>query len=216
MVTVNAITFEGNPKKSFDVFSQQVVKKTRRGQNTPLETFTKELSSFEDCFEGNKDVLNKKSKQLAETLVSLNKDNMAGAVYGFLIKVNSGNVKLVDEFATNALKIAKRLNDPVAVSARANDLRQVYKVFPPKSEKFVSVLYDEKHALNKIINNYDGLSKRNKGLKPKEEYQVLLADVKYDIGMRHHDKNLAKQELAEAKQMYTELGLSEKAERIKN
>lgn len=215
-ITVDSISFGAKPtNKSFDVFSQQVVKRVRRGQDVKINEFTKELTSFEDCFEANKDVLNKKSRQLAETLVASNKDGLASVVYGFLIKNNSGNIKAVEEFATSALKIAKRMNNPVQIMARANDLREVYKIFPPKNEKFISVLYDEKHALNKIINNYDGLTKQNKGLKTKEEYQILLADVKYDIGIRHTDKNLAQQELAEAKKMYQELGLNDKAERIK-
>ena len=215
-LTVNQISFGAKPtNKSFDVFSQQVIKRVRRGQDVKINDFTKELTSFEDCFEANKNVLNKKSKQLAETLVASNKDNMASIVYSFLIKNNEGNIKLVEEFATSGLKIAKRMNNPVQIMARANDLREVYKIFPPKNEKFINVLYDEKHALNKIINNYDGLAKQNKGLKTKEEYQILLADVKYDIGLRHTDKNLAQQELIEAKKMYETLGLPDKAKLIK-
>ena len=214
-LTVNQISFGAKPtNKSFDVFSQQVIKRIRRGQDVKVNEFTKELTSFEDCFEANKVVLNKKSKQLAETLVASNKDGLASVVYGFLIKNNSGNIKAVEEFATSALKIAKRMNNPVQIMVRANDLREVYKIFPPKNERFISVLYDEKHALNKIINNYDSLAKQNKGLKTKEEYQILLADVKYDIGMRHADKNLAQQELVEAKKMYEELGQVDKANKI--
>lgn len=209
------ITFMANPNKTFDVFSQRVLKNIKRGQRLNLQDFTKELTSFEDCFEANKNILNKKSKNLAETLVSLNKDSMASIVYNFLIKVNNGNIKLIEEFATNALKIAKRLNDPVGIMARANDLREVYKVFPPKNDKFMSILYDEKHALNKIINNFDNLQKQNKNLKPKESYQALLADVKFDIGTRHNDKNIAKQELSEAKTIYIKLGLDEKASKCK-
>ena len=214
-LTVNQISFGAKPtNKSFDVFSQQVIKRVRRGQDVKVNDFTKELTSFEDCFEANKVVLNKKSKQLAQTLVASNKDSLAGVVYEFLIKNNEGNIRLVEEFATSALKIAKRMNNPVQIMTRANDLREVYKIFPPKNERFISVLYDEKHALNKIINNYDSLTKQNKGLKTKKEYQILLADVKYDIGMRHTDKNLAQQELVEAKKMYEELGQVDKANKI--
>lgn len=209
------ITFMANPNKTFDVFSQRVLKNIKRGQKLNLQDFTKELTTFEDCFEANENILNKKSKNLAETLVSLNKDSMASIVYNFLIKVNNGNIKLIEEFATNALKIAKRLNDPVGIMARANDLREVYKVFPPKNDKFMSILYDEKHALNKIINNFDNLQKQNKNLKPKESYQALLADVKFDIGTRHNDKNIAKQELSEAKTIYIKLDLDEKASKCK-
>lgn len=213
-LNTNPVSFKADVNKSFDVFSQRVIKGVKRGQKIDLQTFSKDLTKFEDSFETDKNILNKKSKNLAETLVSLNKDNMASIVYGFLIRVNNGNIKLAEEFATNALKIAKRLNDPVNIAARANDLKEVYRVFPPKNEKFISILYDEKHALNKIINNYDNIQKQNKNLKAKEDYQLLLADVKFEIGKRHSDKNLARQELIEAKTIYENLGMTEKTERL--
>lgn len=213
-LNTNPVSFKADVSKSFDVFSQRVIKGVKRGQKIDLQTFSKDLTKFEDSFETDKNILNKKSKNLAETLVSLNKDNMASIVYGFLIRVNNGNIKLAEEFATNALKIAKRLNDPVNIAARANDLKEVYRVFPPKNEKFISILYDEKHALNKIINNYDNIQKQNKNLKAKEDYQLLLADVKFEIGKRHSDKNLARQEFIEAKTIYENLGMTEKTERL--
>lgn len=212
-VIMNSVSFGSNPKK-FDVFSQRIIKGVQRGQQVKLQDFTKELDSFDDCFEANKEILNKKSRALAEMLVSSNKDNLAGAVYGFLIKHNEGNVKLVESFSTNALKIAKRLNDPVQIVARADDLRGVYKVFPPENEKFIGVLYDEKRALNKIVTNYDVVKKANKNIASKEDYQLLLADVKVDIGTRHKDVKLAKQELVEARDIYAQHGLIEKVDRL--
>ena len=213
-MTKSTVSFCANPNKSFDIFSQQVLKNIKKGEKSNLKEFTNRLTSFTDTFETNKDIMNKKSKKFAETLVGLNKDNLASIVYSFLIKVNRGNVDIIEEFATNALKIAKRLKDSVHIMARSNDLREAYKIIPPKNEKFMSVLYDEKHALKDIINNYDKLQKQSKNLKPKENYQALLAEVKCDIAKCHKDQNLAKQEFAEAKELYEMLGLQEKANSI--
>ena len=214
MTTISPINFKANPEKSFEVFSQQVLKSAKRGQKTNLKDFTKRLTSFTDTFESNKDVMNKKTKKFAETLVSLNNDSLASVVYSFLIKLNHGNLAVVEEFATNALKIAKRLKDPVHVMARANDLREVYKIVPPKGDKFINVLYDEKQALKDIIKNFDSIQAKSKKLKPKENYKTLLAEVQFDIGLRHKDKNVAQKELLEAKGLYLELGLEDKAAAI--
>ena len=212
-VIMNPISFGSSPKK-VDIFTQRVVKEVKRGQKIKMQDFTKELNSFDDCFEANKDIFNKKFRVLAETLVTSNKDNFAGVVYDFLIKHNESNVKLVQDFATCGLKIAKRLNDPVQIATRANDLRDVYKIFPPENEKFISVLYDEKRALHKIVTDYDSIKKVNKNIVSKEEYQLLLADVKVDIGMRHKDAKLAKQELIEARDIYAQQGLVKKVDRL--
>lgn len=215
MSTITPVNFTANPNKSFDTFSQQVLKGAKKGQKSNLKEFTHNLTSFTDSFEANKDVMNKKSKKFAEALVGLNKDNMASVVYSFLIKLNRGNLNMIEEFATNALKIAKRLKDPVHIMARANDLREVYKITPPKDNRFITILFEEKRALKDIVKNYDNIKSSNKSLKSKDNYKTLLADVQYDIGIRHQDKNIANQELSEAKALYEELGLTDKAELIK-
>ena len=215
MSSISPVNFTANTNKSFEVFSQQVLKSSQRGQKINLKEFTHNLTSYADSFTTNKDVMNKKSKKFAEALVGLNKDNMASVVYSFLIKLNHGNLSAIEEFATNALKIAKRLKDPVHIMARANDLREVYKITPPKDDRFITILYEEKRALKDIVKNYDNIKVNNKNLKSKDNYRALLAEVQYDIGIRHQDKNISKQELAEAKALWEELGLVEKADLIK-
>ena len=214
MTTINSISFTGKPIKSFEAFSEQFIKKIKRGQNSSSSEFTKSLSSFSDCFETNRDAMNKKSKKFAEALVGLKKDNLAGIVYSFLIKINHGNSRLVEDFATNALKIAIRTKDSFHIMARANDLREIYQVVPPETERFIKILYDEKHALNDIIKNYDKFQNEYKNLKPKENYQILLADVNFDIGKRHKDKNISKEAFLDAKSIYESFGLDEKAKRV--
>ena len=202
--------------KSLNIFTEKTIKAVRKKAEIKPAEFSEELTVLGINFEkkDKKGVLNNACKMLAEKVVSLGDNNLAGIIYSFLIKFNEGNAKLVEDFATNALAIAKRQHDPVHIMARANDLREAYKIIPPKNEKFMSVLYDEKHALNDIINNYDKLQKQSKNLKPKENYQALLAEVKCDIAKRHKDQNIVKQEFAEAKELYETLGLQEKANSI--
>ena len=217
-VKFNPNKIASNPEKSFDIFSQKILKSAQRGQKVDLSGFSNELYQLGDSFEAinKKELMNKRSKQLAENLVRQNLDSMAGAIYSFLIKFNKGNFSLVEEFATSALAIAKRLNDPMHVMARCNDLREIYKILPPKDDKFMKVLYEEKRALGKIVNDYDGVKKRyntvNREMKPRDNYRILLADVKFEIGKRQigKDDKLALQELSEAKAMYEELGISDK------
>ena len=158
--------------------------------------------------------MNKKAKKLAETLVAKNDNNMAGIIYSFLIKFNQGNTKLVEEFATSALAIAKRLNDPMHVMARCNDLKEIYKIFPPKDDKLLKVLYEEKRALNKIITDYDNVKTKyntiNRQMKPVSNYRILLADIKFEIGkqLTNKDEKLAIQEIAEARAIYEEYKLT--------
>ena len=41
-----------------------------------------------------------------------------------MIRLNPKHTTVVEQVATNALAIAKRLNDPVHIMARANDLKK--------------------------------------------------------------------------------------------
>ena len=58
MTSITPVNFTGNPNKSFEVFSQQVLKGAKKGQNTNLKDFTHNLTSFTDSFEANKDGVN--------------------------------------------------------------------------------------------------------------------------------------------------------------
>lgn len=71
--------------------------------------------------------LNRLSSRFAEFLVSVGEQSLAGITYSFLIKLNKGNIKFVEEIAIKALAIAKRQHDPVHIMARANDLKKYTK-----------------------------------------------------------------------------------------
>ena len=215
-VNFNPNKISANPEKSFYIFTQKIMKLNQQGKNIDLSRFSKELYQLGDSFEAKnqKELMNKKAKKLAETLVAKNDNNMAGIIYSFLIKFNQENTKLVEEFATSALAIAKRLNDPMHVMARCNDLKEIYKTFPPKEDKLLKVLYEEKRALNKIITDYDNVKTKyntiNRQMKPVSNYRILLADIKFEIGkqLTNKDEKLAMQEIAEARAIYEEYKLT--------
>lgn len=210
--------------KSLSSFSERTVKALKRRSEIKPADFSEELNVLGINFEkqNQKSVLNKAGKKLAETIVSLGDNNLAGIVYSFLIKFNEGNSKLVEEFATNALAIAKRQHDPVHIMARANDLKEIYKVTAPASDKYLNVLYTEKRALNDIVSNYDNVQNRHntvaRKMKPREVYEVKLASVKYDIGkfLVEKDPNLARKELSESMQIIEKHGVGPVYEKAKN
>ena len=210
--------------KSLSSFSDRTVKALKRNFKINTSDFSEELTVLGINFEkqNQKPVLNKAAKKLAETIVSLGDNNLAGIVYSFLIKFNEGNAKLVEELATNALAIAKRQHDPVHIMARANDLKEIYNVVSPKSDKLLDVLYTEKRALKDIVTNYDNVQKRHntitKKMKPVGVYEVKLASVKYDIGKLLVDKdpNLAKSELQESMAIYEKYGVGPVYENAKS
>lgn len=221
-VNFNPNKISSNPEKSFDIFTQKIMKFNQQGKKVDLSGFSNELYQLGDSFEAKnqKELMNKKARKLAETLVAKNDNNMAGIIYSFLIKFNQDNPRLVEEFATSALAIAKRLNDPIHVMARCYDLKEIYKIFPPKDDKLVKVLFEEKRALNKIVSDYNSVKSRYKTvqreMKPIENYKILLADTKFEIAKEliNSDTKLAQQELAEAKVLYEELGLIDRISKI--
>ena len=209
------------PQKRLDNFSAMVVDRIKKNKGVNTEIFADGLHSIGEKFSTpeQKTLLTKGAKRLAENLVNLDNGNLAGIVYSFLIKVNKGNNKVIEELATNALAIAKRIDDPIHVMARANDLKEVYKYTEPRSPKRVKILYEEKRALVRIVNDYDKLSQRTssrRGMKPREGYMAKLAAVKMEIGQAlfERDNKLARQELQESLEMYKILGEGKNSEKI--
>lgn len=212
-------------KQKFETFSQNVILRTKEKRVVNPLTFSNQLREIGDYFVSNQqeENLNRYSKNLAETLVSQKSLELAGRVYSFLIKFNKGNKKYIEEFATNALIIAKRLHDPVHIMARANDLKEIYKYTQLGSDKHMRVLFDEKKALNTIIKDYEGAKKRYVSLytemKPVERYEEKLAAVKIEIAealIKRNEIGAAKIELREALQMYEKIGEGPNSEKARN
>ena len=129
-IKFNPKTVKQNPILSYDSYVQKVIKALKRDAVVDKSSFFAELKTLGDSFEhlDAKEQMNKKSKWFAETLVALKSNDLAGIIYSYLVKLNYSNVKIREDFATRALAIAKRTNDPVHIMARANDLKEVYKI----------------------------------------------------------------------------------------
>lgn len=214
------ITVKQNPKELFDIFSQRVTRNIRQGKTTDPKAFSSELYKIGDMFEKQRKIpqMNNDAKRLAETLVSLNENNLSGIVYSFLIKFNQDNSKLIEQLAVKALAIAKRLKDPVHIVARILDIIKSCDRTQPQS--FLKLLYEEKRALASIIKNYDNASKKynsvSRQIKPKENYESMLVNVKIRIARTLKDKEpkIALIELKEALDMAVKLKNNEKIEII--
>lgn len=218
----NPKVLERKPVESYDICAQKVIKAVQKNTVVDKPSFSRVLYLLGDSFEstGNRTQMNNKSKWFAEKLVSLKSNDLAGIVYSLLIKLNYDSPKLREEFATRALANAVRIKDPIHIMARANDLKEVYKITAHGSDKHLKVLYQEKRALNDIINNYDKLQKSHttisRDLKPLEGYQLKLAAIKVEIAelLLKKDPTLAKKELLESQEMYTILGGGKNFEKI--
>ena len=198
-----------NSKNAFDIFEKKVTKIISNKGDVDYNSFSGKLNYFLSKYT-NTDEVNKMNKNLvkfAEKLINLGKDSLAEIIYSFLIKANSNNPELVERFAINGLAIAKRFNDPVHIMARCENLRRIYSVTEPGSEKLLKVLYEEKRALNYISKNYQGAQNRFKTLKsemkPPENYQIMLGAIKIQIAkiIKNSKPNEAINELKEAKEL---------------
>ncbi len=195
------------PQKTFDNFSQKITGRIK--YNLPIENneFNGELLDIGRVFEEQniRPELNKKAQKLAETLVNMGKQNLAGIVYSFLIKINQGNTALIETFAQNGLKIARRLNDDIHIMSRTDDLREVYKRTQFGSDKHLKVLYETKRMLKNIIKNHDTADKKyntiSRKIKPREAYEYKLSSILIEIAgaLQRKDPKLALEELTAAK-----------------
>lgn len=210
-----------NPIQAYDSYAQNVIKAIKRNAVIDKPSFSAELKELGACLvnQNSIDLMNKKSSNFAETLVSHKANELAGIIYSFLIKLNYDNFGLREKFATNALAIAKRQKDSIHIMARANDLKELYKITARGSVKHIKILYDEKRALNDIITNYDRIKaeRRTAGdLVPIDGYKTKLAAIKVEIGelLLRTNPTLAKKELMEAKEMYATYGEGKNTQKI--
>lgn len=212
-----------DPNKAFDIFESKVTKIVTKKDKVDPSSFFAELNSiFNKFIENNKlDKINKSSVKLAEKLVGLGDGRLAAIIYSLLIKANSNNVQLVEHFATSALAIAKRINDPVHIMARCEDLRKIYSTNCPPSEKLLRILYEEKRALNFITKNYEGAQNRfqtiSKQMKPIENYKIMQAGIQIEIAkiLKNTNKTDAIIELESAYSLLSNIGQGKYTKEIK-
>lgn len=203
-----------NPDKSFDIFERQVTQIVSKKEKVEPSSFFGELNAlFNKFLETNQiDKINKNGTKFAEKLVGLGDGRLAAIIYSLLIKANEGNQELVERFAINGLAIAKRFNDPVHIMARCENLRKIYNVTSPQSEKMLKILYEEKRALNSITKNYESAKNRfqtiSKEMKPVENYQIMQGAIQIQIAkiLRNTNKNAAIIELNSAYDLLKSVG----------
>lgn len=224
---VNKLVFQeknmtGSPEKEFDLFEKEVTDIVSKTEKITSDSFSTKLNIISSKFtkENKTDTLNKKCKQLAEKLVGLGDGQLAAIIYSLLIKINSDNVKIVEQLATNGLAIAKRFHDPVHIMARCENLRRIYSITEPQSDRLVKVLYDEKRALTNICKNYSGAQNRfmsiSKKMKPLENYEKMLAAIKLQLAkiIKNKEPNNAIFELESAYELLCKYGKSKDTEQI--
>lgn len=202
------------PKKAFLSLETNITKKLSKNERIDIKSFSNELHEIGNVFVSRSELecLNKHGKRFAETLVNLGENNLAGIIYSLLIRLNPKHSTIVEQIATNALAIAKRFNDPVHIMARANDLKEIYKISQPGSRKHLQILQTEKKALNEICNNYEGVQKRYKSLRremrPVSSYELKLAAIKFEIAeiLQKENTTAAIKELEETLEILSKHG----------
>lgn len=213
-----------HPKKALLYLEENITKKLKRKDNIDIKNFSCQLHDIGDAFVTRNEIesLNKHGKRFAETLVALGDNNLAGIVYSLIIRLNPKHTTIVEQVATNALAIAKRFNDPIHIMARANDLKEIYKISQYGSKKHLQILQTEKRALNEICTNYEGVKKRYKTLKremrPVEAYELKLAAIKFEIAeiLQKTTPNEAIQELNSALEILQKHGKGSLTKKITN
>lgn len=175
------------PSKAFTAFEDRITKQIIKNKEINHTAFSCELHDLSESFLRKNELacLNKNAKRFAERLIGLGNNSLAGIVYSLLIRINPKNSPIVEQLATNALAIAKRFNDPVHIMARANDLKEIYKITQPGSKKHIKTLYEERRALTKICNEYEKVKlrycTRKREMKPIESYELKLAAIKFEL-----------------------------------
>lgn len=206
----------------YKTFANGVKKQISQNKTIKPMSYSCKLHDVGAIFEQQNQIptLNRLWSRLAEFLVSCGENSLAGITYSFLIKINRNNIQIVEELATKALAIAKRQHDPVHTMARANDLKRIYKITEPGSDKHIKILYEIKRALSGICKNYESTQKRymsvSTKMKPRKQYEIMLANIKTEIGeiIRFKDPKLAEEELQSAREMFIKLGYTDKVEKI--
>ncbi len=202
------------PKQALLALERETTERLQTNRSVDIKAFSRELHDIGEAFVYRSEVecLNKHGKRFAEMLVALGDSNLAGIVYSLIIRLNPKQVTIVDQVATKALAIAKRFHDPVHIMARANDLKEIYKISKPGGEDHLRRLQTEKRALNDICTNYEGVKKRYKSLrhemKPVGSYELKLAAIRFEIAeiLKNTNKNEAIKELLEAQKLLEKHG----------
>ena len=222
MVSLNPILAEENTMKAFQLFKQNVHNAIQQGKDIDYRSFYNSLISFGDRFElqEQRHIMNCSIANFAENLASQKQYDLASIIYGILIKSNWNNSYLLEQFGLKGLAIAKKLNDPIHIMARADNLNQLYRATEYGSKKHLQALVEEEKALKTIVSNYDLARKNYKTIfrepLPFEHYEFMLCGIKMEIAKINIDSNplLAINKLEEAQDIISKYGYGTITQRI--
>ncbi len=204
------------PEHAFEIFRKEVLNIAQRKERIDIPSFYAKLAAIAENFglKNKTTEITRCGQKLAEMLVGVDNGNLAGIIYSLLIKMNANNSKKIETLAVNGLAIAKRAHDPVHVMARSEDLRKIYSITEPQSDRLIKVLYDEKRALSNICKNYDSAKNRfqhiSKEMKPIESYQAMLMHIKIQLAklIKTKEPNNALDEMLSARELAAQLHYS--------
>ena len=224
MVLLDPILIEKNVLKAFRKLTKNVNHSIRQGKPVDQRSLFASMMSLGDRFElqGQHHLMNTKSANFAEALVSKKQYNLASIIYGILIKNNGGNPFLLEYFGQKALAAAKKTKDPIHIMARADDLNRLYRVTEYGSKKHFKVLVDEEKALKTIISDYDLAVDNYRTISreplPIEHYEFMLCGIKMEIAKIKMNSNpiFAINELKDAQIMMRKYGYGTITRRIKS
>lgn len=210
------------PKKAFCELENKITRRIQRKETINTTEFSCQLHDIGESFarRNQLDSLNNQGRRLAEKLVGLGNNTLAGIVYSLLIKINPKGSPIIEQLATNALVIARRFHDPIHVMARCNNLKELYKITQPGSKKHLKILQEEKRALNEICKNYEKVQNRyctqRREMRPVEAYERQLAAIKFEIAeiMQQSNKKEAINELKSALEILEKHGEGTLTEKI--
>ena len=223
MALIDPILLERSAIKAFGQLTQKVNRSIMLRQNVSQRGLFASLMDLGDRFEmqGQHHIMNTKSAEFAEDLLSKKEYDLASIVYGILIKINRNNPALTEEFAKKALSVAKKTGDPIHIMARADDLNYLYRQTEYGSKKHFQALLEEKKALVEIVTNYEGAVRKYRTLTrqplTKDRYEFMLCGIKMEIAKIKLETNplLAINELESAQKIMRKYGQGTLVKRIK-
>lgn len=168
-------------------------------------------------------ILNNCLTSLADNMMTINQDNLAGIIYSFLIKFNKDNPVKLKQILPKALNCAKIHDDSVHIAARCDELSKIYQCYEIHGSNYLSCLKLRKKALKNICLDYEAVKGKyrtiSRQLNSKDKYVELLIRTKIDIAneLKHLEfKHDSRKELLSAYKYFDKFSDDYKAKNEKN
>lgn len=172
-------------KKLYNI--RKYMDKSRQNEPIKPKAFASDLYGIgEKCKTPEREtVLNDYLISLADNMMNLKQDNLAGIIYSFLIKFNKDNPVKLKQILPKALDCAKMHDDSVHIAARCEDLSKIYQCYEIHGENYLSCLKARKNALKRICQDYESVKGNYRTISrqpnSRDKYVELLIRTKIDI-----------------------------------